>query len=532
MAYTAHPTQERIQEQFDDEICIIKKAKLTSELIKRSKYVTFFTGAGFSTSAGIPDYRGPEGVWTIGKYGGKRLSPYVDPIKATPTKGHMSLVELQNQGILKHVLSQNIDGLHRKSGILSQNISELHGNTLLEKCPICEKEYLRDFNVSSTSPYAKVHTTGRKCTRPGCDGDLQDSIINFGEDLNEFVLSKAWSETRKSDLIIVLGSSLTVRPACDMPRCLGKDPNKHLIICNLQWTPLDGLATLKVHSRSDVFMELVLKELGFTVPEFILSRYLQVSRIRPNTVAFTGLDTDRTPVTFLNAIEHIKPDGLVVLYEEEPFHLQVEEKTEEIAIRLHFMGHYNEPPLDITLKIPPPSPPSSSTPSTLSVCLDYNPCCGKWTFSVLDKSQEERIFTSFVKNGREIDGGSLGGYGTLGGGNVAITADSGSGAGVDVEEASFFAVYPRIDCPHVTKHVLQKELLEVGSRYPGNGCCLCGQKKENWYCLECGSIFCGRYVNAHGIAHYKEAGHPILLSFSDLSFWCYECDGYVANKVH
>jgi len=94
------------------------------------------------------------------------------------------------KGYLKHIISQNIDGLHRKSGILSKDISELHGNTNLEICKKCGKDYMRDFRVR-TALKCHDHKTGRKCDNPACKGDLYDSIINFGENLNDNVWNRA-----------------------------------------------------------------------------------------------------------------------------------------------------------------------------------------------------------------------------------------------------------------------------------------------------------------------------------------------------
>ena len=93
------------------------------------------------------------------------------------------MVELMNKGFLRHVISQNIDGLHRKSGIPEENISEVHGNTNLEICTKCETGYMRDYGVSNPDGASK-HMTGRTCDDQQCKGDLKDSIINFGENLN------------------------------------------------------------------------------------------------------------------------------------------------------------------------------------------------------------------------------------------------------------------------------------------------------------------------------------------------------------
>lgn len=168
-------------------------------MILSSENLVAFTGAGISTAAGIPDFR--SGANTVLKTGagawekhaiidkarkeGKVLNEPTNKnrtavSKALPTKCHMSMVELMNKGLLKHIISQNCDGLHRKSGIPKNQISELHGNTNLEICRDCGAEYLRDFRTRNAQN-VKEHKTGRKCDQ--CQGDLHDSIINFGENL-------------------------------------------------------------------------------------------------------------------------------------------------------------------------------------------------------------------------------------------------------------------------------------------------------------------------------------------------------------
>jgi len=94
------------------------KAKQLADLIRQSKHFIVFTGAGISTSAGIPDFRGPEGAWTLQAQGRQRTTAAVSTLQAIPTATHMALVELQNQGLMKYLVSQNCDGLHRRSGIL------------------------------------------------------------------------------------------------------------------------------------------------------------------------------------------------------------------------------------------------------------------------------------------------------------------------------------------------------------------------------------------------------------------------------
>jgi NAD-dependent SIR2 family protein deacetylase len=113
-----------------------------------------------------------------------------------------ALVELQRRGILKCVISQNCDGLHLRSGINPNHLAELHGNINLETCKKCHAKYLRDFDTDSDRDN---HYTGRRCDKPECRGRLKDSIINFGEDLPEDELNKAFDHAEKTDLCLVLG---------------------------------------------------------------------------------------------------------------------------------------------------------------------------------------------------------------------------------------------------------------------------------------------------------------------------------------
>jgi NAD-dependent SIR2 family protein deacetylase len=116
-----------------------------------------------------------------------------------------ALVELQRRGILKCLISQNCDGLHLRSGINPNHLAELHGNMNLETCKKCHAKYLRDFDTDSDR---SNHYTGRRCDKPECRGQLRDSIINFGENLPEDELNKAFDHAEKADVCLVLGKTL------------------------------------------------------------------------------------------------------------------------------------------------------------------------------------------------------------------------------------------------------------------------------------------------------------------------------------
>ncbi|KAF2803071.1 NAD-dependent deacetylase sirtuin-7 [Mytilinidion resinicola] len=327
---------------------IDQKAQILVDHIRKSKHFIAFTGAGISTSAGIPDFRGPEGNWTLRAQGRQRTEK-VNTLTAIPTPTHMALVELQNRGMLKYLVSQNCDGLHRRSGILPGRISELHGNSNREFCQSCGKEYLRDFRAVAT--YEKSdhdHRTGRRCALPNCAGPLLDSIVNFGEDLPAKHLSSARAHAKQADLCLTLGSSLTVTPANEIPAVVGKRKGGKLVICNLQPTPLDDLTSVRIYSKTDELMTGVMAKLEIPIPPFVLRRRLVVEMesaggAKPrHAMTISGVDVDGTPATFLQSVK-LKDSRRVV--RAEPFVISFREELEEgreLRLELEFMGHYGE----------------------------------------------------------------------------------------------------------------------------------------------------------------------------------------------
>jgi len=127
-------------EEPDEESGIDEKIRLLVALVRSSKYCVVLTGAGISTAAGISDFRGPNGVWTL-EARGISVSATDNSVFeiAQPTLTHMSIVGLVNAGIVKHVISQNVDGLHLRSGLARHSLSELHGNLFSEVCTIFMK---------------------------------------------------------------------------------------------------------------------------------------------------------------------------------------------------------------------------------------------------------------------------------------------------------------------------------------------------------------------------------------------------------
>lgn len=203
-----------------------------AKLLFKSRYLVVFTGAGISTESGLPDFRGPDGVWT-------RQEKGLPPPKTTkpwhlyePNEGHYAIVELQNIGKLKFLISQNVDNLHLKSGIRPELIAELHGNMTKLRCPRCGMVYDAFWGFTSCK----------------CGGTLVSSTVGFGQPLPERDLRLAYEHSRKSDLFVVVGSSLVVTPAADMPREALKHGAK-LVIINKGATPFDRYAHLRFYEK-------------------------------------------------------------------------------------------------------------------------------------------------------------------------------------------------------------------------------------------------------------------------------------------
>jgi NAD-dependent SIR2 family protein deacetylase len=160
----------------------------------------------------------------------------------------MALVQLQKEGLLKCVVSQNCDGLHRRSGLPKNALFELHGNSNVEKCTKCGHEYLRDFCV--LTGLGLLHYTGQHCDDGSCRGRLVDTVINFGESLPQDTVKASFDHAEKADLCMAMGSSLTVTPAANIPETVG-ERGQRLVVVNLQRTPLDHLCALRIYAKTD-----------------------------------------------------------------------------------------------------------------------------------------------------------------------------------------------------------------------------------------------------------------------------------------
>jgi mono-ADP-ribosyltransferase sirtuin 6 len=252
---------------------LLQKVNALVKLIKKSKYTVIFTGAGISTSCGIPDFRGPNGIWTREKRGEiiSKEEKTADLFnKAKPSFTHYSLVSLMSHNFVHHIISQNVDSLHLKSGIPLDKISEIHGNIFMEICEKCGKKYLSDYDIGGMG----LQYTGNFCSSQNCrNGKLRDFAIDWDTDLPKEIIKQAKQEIRKADLILCLGTSLRIHPAGDMPLEVFKtiknkkkpEGKASIVIVNRQKTHLDKKATIKIHYYVDDVMRLVCKKLGIIV---------------------------------------------------------------------------------------------------------------------------------------------------------------------------------------------------------------------------------------------------------------------------
>jgi len=206
------------------------------EWMAEAPRIVIFTGAGISTDSGLPDFRGPDGVWTRRDKGLPPAQEKIDWTKSDPNIAHHAIFEMQEMGKLQFLISQNIDNLHLKSGIKPHILAELHGNVAQDRCTICERTYPRE--------------SVAQCE---CGGGLKSSVVHFGDSLPVKDLEESFHHSQNCDLFIVVGSSLVVTPAANMPR-IAFQSGARLVIINAGETPLDRIAQLRFNEQiGDVF---------------------------------------------------------------------------------------------------------------------------------------------------------------------------------------------------------------------------------------------------------------------------------------
>ena len=225
--------------------------KSLQEIINQSKNIVFFGGAGVSTESGIPDFRSVDGLYNqkydyppeeilshtfFMKNTNEFYQFYRDKmlcLNAKPNKAHYKLAEMEQKGLLTAVITQNIDGLHQKSG--SKNVYELHGSVHRNYCMKCRKSYDAEFMLNSTNI--------PKCT---CGGIIKPDVVLYEEGLNNNTVTGAINAISNCDTLIIAGTSLTVYPAASFVRYF---KGKNLVLINRDPTPMDSSCDLVIHDK-------------------------------------------------------------------------------------------------------------------------------------------------------------------------------------------------------------------------------------------------------------------------------------------
>lgn len=247
------------------------KINKVAEMIAASKKLVIFTGAGISTESGIPDFRGPDGLWTkvdpedftIDKF--MRSSEtrrnvwylFVEGgalLDAAPNRAHLAIAELEKMNKLSSIITQNIDNLHQKAGSNPKKVHELHGNMLWLVCLDCGARYpVAEMRKKHPSPdHFPV------CEK--CQGLMKPDVVFFGEMLPQDTLMSAQIESTKCDLFMVIGSSLVVYPAAYMP-VYAKQSGAKIVIINMGDTGQDNIADIFINAPAGDTMERIVAKL-------------------------------------------------------------------------------------------------------------------------------------------------------------------------------------------------------------------------------------------------------------------------------
>ncbi|MEE8349121.1 MAG: Sir2 family NAD-dependent protein deacetylase [Acidobacteriota bacterium] len=229
-------------------------SKEFAALLTRAQKTLFFTGAGMSTGSGIPDFRGPKGLW-------KRMRPiYFNEFMAShearvrhwqyklegwrefrdalPSRAHKALFEMDQMGLLDSLVTQNIDGLHQLAGHSEDKVTELHGTNRKVECVACQ------VLVDPNPLFEQFAESGMPPVCP-CGGFLKSATVSFGQAMPQDKLEQAFLAAGNADLVVSVGSTLEVEPAASIPRS-AKDHGATYVVVNQGPTAHDGVADLRI----------------------------------------------------------------------------------------------------------------------------------------------------------------------------------------------------------------------------------------------------------------------------------------------
>ena len=209
------------------------------ELLCAAQRILIFSGAGVSTASGIPDFRGPNGVWTRRRpvyydeflaseaarveYWDYKLETWEIYQRAQPNAVHDAVAALEHAGKVLAVVTQNVDGLHRRAGTSPARLIELHGTDLFVECQTCHAR-------TAPPPHFERFTATRVAPRCECGGLLKAATVSFGQSLDAGDLDRAATAARRADLVVALGSTLSVYPAASIPLLAAERGTPYVIV--------------------------------------------------------------------------------------------------------------------------------------------------------------------------------------------------------------------------------------------------------------------------------------------------------------
>lgn len=248
------------------------------EAWRSAKYPIVFTGAGISTESGLPDFRSVRGLW--------RMNPEslatMDALEKTPNdfyffyqwriaqlwdskpnEGHLDLAKLEKAGLVKSIITQNVDGLHQMAG--SKSVFELHGTLRTVRCIKCHsvmdsRTLLPNSLLSEEQYKSGLYHYGEECSCRLCEGKLRPNVVLFGEELPEQTWKDAMGACEMTDFMVSIGSSLAVSPANMCPQ-IAKNAGAKLLLINNDPTPLDKQANWVVSQNAGTLLNEIAREL-------------------------------------------------------------------------------------------------------------------------------------------------------------------------------------------------------------------------------------------------------------------------------
>uniref|UniRef100_A0A7E4WAG4 protein acetyllysine N-acetyltransferase n=1 Tax=Panagrellus redivivus TaxID=6233 RepID=A0A7E4WAG4_PANRE len=257
--------------RYDTPKLLDRKLNNLTTIVKEKKKWVALTGAGISVSSGISDFRGPNGIWTLQMK--KQEIPVINFDNALPSYTHNALTALEADGRLKHLVSQNIDNLHLKSGFPRDRLVEPHGNCFMGMCPYGHEYY----------HYEAINSVGQKilpirCREPGCRVRYRDTVLDWDQELCQDYFKKTIPYVRACDLLLVLGTSLQIKPVST----LTAEARRHgaqVVIVNLQTVRVNK--ALIIYAEADMVMKHIMDTLELEPTNMVLDQPILHSKHNP-----------------------------------------------------------------------------------------------------------------------------------------------------------------------------------------------------------------------------------------------------------